>query len=385
MDAAAKEPAAAHAVALPAPDGSAPTIDVPASLLPELAYRYGHVYDSYLATEPGRTEFWSRDRYAALTYIRRGRHLLVGGGLLAAADRKEQLLREFVEFASDLRRRVVFHNICDHDLPLFRQFGFQVTKWGEEPIVDLTSCTWGGKAYEWVRRQTNYCQRQGLEAFEVSPEALTGYQWSRTIAEALEVSAESLATKPQAREMKYYEGQIATHPLGLRRLFIARSDHGTGRMEGFVVCNPMHNGTMWAAEIYRHRLDCVRGTVAFLLQHIARQLQTEGVQGLSLCLVPGQRCGTPMAGDSFLLRHGLQVLEHGFGWAYDIAGMRHFKTRFRPRYEPRYVCALPNLSIGSLYTMLSAFDGLRFDYVKVVRTIADRFRKRSARAHLAHV
>jgi lysylphosphatidylglycerol synthetase-like protein (DUF2156 family) len=78
-------------------------------------------------------------------------------------------------------------------------------------------------------------------------------------------------------------------------------------------------------------------------------------------------------------------MEHGFGWAYDIAGMRHFKTRFRPRYEPRYVCTLPNVSIGTLYAMLSAFDGLRLDYVKVARTIIDRIRKRSARSHLAHV
>ncbi len=384
-DAAAKEPSAAQSMALPAPDGSAPAIDVPASLLPELAYRYGQVYDAYLATEPGRTEFWSHDRHAVLTYIRRGRHLLVGGGLLADADRKEQLLREFVAFAGQQRQRIIFHNICAPDLPLFRQFGFQITKWGEEPIIDLTTCTWGGKAYEWVRRQTNYCLRQGLEAFEVRPEALTGYQWSRTIAEVLEVSSESLANKPQAHEMKFYEGQIATHPIGLRRLFIARSDHGTGRIEGFVVCNPMHHGTMWAAEIYRHRLDCVRGTVPFLLHHIGKQLQTEGVQGLSLCLVPAQRCGVPLAGDSFLLRRGLQLMEHGFGWAYDIAGMRHFKTRFRPRYEDRYVCTLPNISIGSLYAMLSAFDGLHMDCVKVVRTIMDRFRKRSARAHLAQV
>jgi lysylphosphatidylglycerol synthetase-like protein (DUF2156 family) len=122
-DAAAKEPAAAHLAALPAPDGSAATIDVPSSLLPELAYRYGHVYDSYLATEPGRTEFWSRDRYAALSYIRRGRHLLVGGGLLAAADRKKQLLREFVEFASHRRRRVVFHSRPPAGLPARRRSG----------------------------------------------------------------------------------------------------------------------------------------------------------------------------------------------------------------------------------------------------------------------
>src|SRR5262249_52242970 len=225
----------------------------------------------------------------------------------------------------------------------------------EEPIIDLDTCRWVGKSYEWVRRQTNYCLRQGLTAFEVRPEALTAQQWSRTLSELLEVSAESLQKKPQNREMQFYVGQLADHALGLRRLFVARGEHGAGRIEGFVVCNPMRNGSEWAAEIFRHRQDGVRGTIAFLLHQTAKQLQAEGVRRMSLCLIPGQRCSTPLEGDSFLIRRGLSLMEHGFGWAYDIAGMRHFKSRFRPRYEDRYLCSLPGISVGTICSMLGAF------------------------------
>ena len=202
MEAAAAGRVAAQAIAMHTPPGQAPAIDTSPRELHDLAFRYGECYDSYLATEPGRELFWSRDRDGVVAYVRRGRNLLAGGGLLAAPGGREQLLRAFVEMASRDRCRAVFHNICDHDVPLFRKLGFEVSKWGEEPIIDLDTCRWIGKSYEWVRRQTNYCLRQGLTAFEVRPEALTPQQWSRTLSELLEVSAESLQKKPQNREMQ---------------------------------------------------------------------------------------------------------------------------------------------------------------------------------------
>ncbi len=73
--------------------------------------------------------------------------------------------------------------------------------------------------------------------------------------------------------MRFFEGRIDDHELGLRRLFIARSGNGLGRIEGTsVVCNPMDNGSRWSTEIYRHRTDSVRGTVAFLFHHLMQQL-----------------------------------------------------------------------------------------------------------------
>ncbi len=385
MDAAAMDHAAAQSIAQRAPSGSTAAIDAATAQLHDLTFRHGECYDSYLATAPGRMIFWDGDGQGLISYVRRGRHVLVGGGLIAAADRKEQLLREFLDGTSRERLRVVFHNISNDDLPLFRKLGFQVTKWGEEPIIDLTTCTWSGKAFEWVRRQSNYCLRQGLTSFEVVPESLAPYQWSRLVAELLEVSAQTLEGKPQAREMQFYVGQIASHALGLRRLFVARGDNGAGRIEGFLVCNPMHNGTAWAAEIFRHRTDSVRGTIAFLIHQTARQLQTEGVRELSLCLVAGQNCDRPLPGDSFLIRRGLQVMRYGFGWAYDVAGMSHFKSRFRPGNHDRYLCVLPKVTVGSICAMIGEFGALNLDYGKVLRILVSRIKKRSLRSTLAQI
>src|SRR5262249_8521765 len=129
----------------------------------EFAYRFGRGYDSYLILEPDREWFWSRDGRGLIGYVRLGRYVKVPGGLLADDEHKAGLLRGFWEFPRERRLRVCFYNICEDELPLFSKCGLQITKWGEEPLVDLQSCSWEGKAFEWVRRQTNFCRRKGLE------------------------------------------------------------------------------------------------------------------------------------------------------------------------------------------------------------------------------
>ena len=66
----------------------------------QFAFRHGRSYDAYLATEPGRELFWSRDGRGVVAFARVGRYLHVGGGLLADDTGKPQLLAELVEHAA---------------------------------------------------------------------------------------------------------------------------------------------------------------------------------------------------------------------------------------------------------------------------------------------
>jgi hypothetical protein len=64
--------------------------------------------------------------------------------------------------------------------------------------------------------------------------------------------------------------------------------------------------------------------------------------------------------------------------------MRHFKSRFRPRHEERFLCALPNVTVSSICNMVGAFGGLKLDYGKVLRILISRIRKRSTRSTMTH-
>ena len=275
----------------------APSLDWPladdAARAEHYAFRFGRAYDAYLVTEPGWEHFWSAGRQGMVAVARQGRYLFSSGGLLAPAAHQEELLRQLVDHAASRGYTLTFFNICEDQLPLFRKFGFQATKWGEEAVVDLPQCTWSGKSYEWVRRQTNFCRRHGLEFRECRPGDYSGARWARLTAELAHVSNMFLAGKPQSREMRFLQGSFDPRRLGQKRVFVAQN-RASGRIEGFVACNPC-GGRTWVMETCRQRPDAVRGTTAFIMHQAMQQFKAEGVLRVSLCLLPGLRCRQPHA------------------------------------------------------------------------------------------
>jgi phosphatidylglycerol lysyltransferase len=347
------------------------------------AFTHGTGYDSYFATENGWKRFWSHDRSGLVSYRRLGRYVKVIGGLIAADEDKPRLLREFVEFSRSHRLLVTFFNVPEEDARLFREHGFEVTKWGEEPFVDLQSCTWAGKQFEWVRRQTNYCRRMGVSIVELSRDEMDDRSWAKLIEDLRAISDEHLATKSHAGTIRLLEGQLDANGWGRRRLFVAYSGHGPKRIEGFLVALPSRNGAHWAFEMYRHRRDSVRGVVAHLFHVAMMWMKAEGVESVSLCLAPAVGCDQPLEGDSpitrFALRMGLKYLN----FLFDFAGIYHFKSRFRPRYENRYICALPGTTPLTGLALVRMSGMLSFSVKRVGWNLIQKHLKRRQRAHLA--
>lgn len=351
------------------------------AMLEEIAFRYGRSSESYLVTEPGRECFWLPNHAGVVVFLRRGRYLHVGGGLLAADSDKAALLDAFVRWASKSRLRAMFYNIAPDEIGLFRKAGFQVTKWGEEALIDLPNETWKGKRFEWVRRQSSYALRHGLEFVECHTELLNAEAWNRLSRELIEVANGILSERPQIGDIGFLNGRFDPLLLGRRRLFLARNKE-LGRIDGFLVCNPCLGGNEWALELYRDRPDAVRGTIPFLMHQALQQFQLERVERASLCLVPGVRCDRPIPGDSALIRHAM-LLSQYFSFIFDVAGLYHFKSRFRPRFEDRYVCARPAVTLGAACSFIGLCGALRLNSVKLVRRLWRQFRYARSRSTLA--
>jgi phosphatidylglycerol lysyltransferase len=347
------------------------------------AYTYGKVYDSYFATEGGWKRFRSADRSGLVSYRRMGRYVKVIGGLLASREDKPQLLREFIAFAQSHQLIVTFFNVTEEDAPIFREHGFQVTKWGEEPLVDLQECNWSGKQFDWVRRQTNYCRRARIKIVEHRRDEMDASHWDLLIETLRVVSDEHLATKPHAAEISLLEGHLEAERWGRRRLFVAYSSDFPKRIEAFLVALPTRNGGQYAFEMYRHRRDAVRGVVPHLFHVAMMQMKAEGIEAVSLCLVPGLGCEEGAIGDSALTRHGLVFGMKYLNFLFDFAGIYHFKSRFRPRYESRYICARPGTSVLSAIALFRLTGMLAFNLKRVASTLMQKHFKRRQRTHLA--
>ena len=328
--------------------------------LEAIAYRYGRSYDSYLVMDLDRKYFWSSGRRAVLGFVLRGRQAVVIGGLIGPDEVRETLLTEFMDCCRRQGWTACFGLVPERDLRLFDRHGFQSTKIGEDALISLRDCTWQGKAYEWVRRQTNYCQRQGLVCQEIGGGTITAGQWRQRISELADISRQFLDRTPHGHTMRYFVSRFDPDRLHRRRVFAAIAEGGAGRAEGFIVCTPYRNGSAWAIEMYRSREDAVRGTVPFLMRQAMQTFADEGVEEASLCLMPAAGCDRRRPGDSWLIHTYARITHRYLNFILDTPGIYHFKTRFRPCCENRYCCVWPKASLRPLHAILSIWGTLRF-------------------------
>lgn len=362
-----------------------PTSDLavrPHEQLEELAFAYGQSYDSYLSTEGDLRLFWSSNGRAVIAYAMLGKYLHVQGGLLGPIEERQRLLSEFCTFAATNHFTATFYNIGDGDMPLFRDQGFQITKWGEDPLLDLPNLTWTGHDFEWVRRQVNFCRRQKLVVTEVRREDVTDIEWMSVMADVVAITEECLSTKPQRGDVEFFNGKANPPHWDRRRLFVARSENGTGRIEGFLIGLPYDQGSQWAIDTYRHRLDAPRGVVPFLIYEAVNCLKMDGVQSVSLCLCPAVRY-EQLPGDSWIIRRCMQF---GFNYAsvfFDMPGEYHFKSRFRPRFVRRFICHTPKATIGSMWSTVMLSAALNLDLARFASNFWKRLTKPKTRKNLA--
>lgn len=349
--------------------------------LRDLAFEHGETYASYTAADDDWETFWSPGHSGVVPFVRwMGRYAFIVGGVLAPPAERATLLERFMEFARRRRWHVSFWNVSRESVPLFRDRGFQVTKCGEEPFVRLAAATWKGKDYEWLRRQENFCRREGLEVAEIRADPADASYRERLVPQLEEISRAHIEGTLHGREMRYFVGRFTPLAMGHKRLFVARRGE---RAEAFVVLNPCLGGDTWAIEMYRRRDDATRGVIPFAMLQIMRRLQEEGVALCSLSLIPTVRCGRAVKGDSWTGRGGFVLWWYGLNWLFDVRGIYHFKSRFRPEYREMYLVSSPKTSLLSLCGMCRTWGVWRVSPWRLVRFSGSKLSKWFSRRSLA--
>jgi phosphatidylglycerol lysyltransferase len=337
------------------------------ALAERLAFEQGEGYDSYLLLESGRQYFFGRGDCGVVGFSTWRNHAYVVGGLLAPPACKRLLLADFLDFARRNRLEVSFLNVLATDLEVFRERGFQVSKVGEEPIIDLDVATWQGGDFAWVRRQENFCVRQRVRCAEVDAPALPGLA-----AELHEVSHEHLGDTVYNRELSLMVGRVDLEHLYRKRVFVARRE---GRVEAFVVAAPARSGQLWAVETFRRRPNATRGVIPFLILQIARQLRDEGVRVLSLCQVPALRVHVGTPSDSRLVVNGLRFWWNWLPWFYDPPRLYHFKSRFRPQYRECFIATYPRSRFVPLFAFFFKWGVIWPSFARLPQQMLRRMRK----------
>ena len=292
-----------------------------------------------------------------------GRFWHIAGGLLADEATKPKMAHWLAGLSEQQNKTIAVYNVNRHDAALLQDEGFIVNKFGEEPVLNPQQQTWSGRRFEWVRRQSNFCRRAGVVVEEIA----AADQQAELGDTLLEIMNDDLSGRTFDKPLRLLEGQFHPHQLQRRRLFVARRADDDD-IEGFLACSPLHGGRGWAFETYRKRSESTRGLTAHLFRSVCDQLKAEGVERVSLCLVPGRNVAqSAFPTDDGRLRWLLEAWYGRLGILFNAKGQDHFKSRFRPNYEDRYLCVNPGSTVFSILSFLRTSGALKANWWNLSR------------------
>jgi len=296
---------------------------------------YGTNSTSYVLLEGAKRYFTSTRVPGFIGYQMKAGVLVIGGDPVCAVADAPALLKDFLTASEGFA--VCAYQVTPEFLDAFRQAGFGDVQIGNEAIFNLKQFTLAGGQMELVRAATNKARREGVRISEYYPFESGGGVLN---AELRAVSAEWLRNKNN-REMGFLLGGLGLECPTAKRYFIARSGCGSGRLEGFIVCEPIYGRRGYYLDVTRRRMDAVRGTMELLTTEVFRILHAEGYTMASMGLAPLANMDDPDLKRhprlTSLMRYAYEHIEN----TYDFKHLYRYKAKYHPHaWERRYLCFL---------------------------------------------
>jgi phosphatidylglycerol lysyltransferase len=312
--------------AIPAPTGS--ELDRAA----RIAYESGCV-NAYLATLGDKALLFGEPE-GLLMYAVSGRSWVALGDPVGRPETRVELAWRFRELVHRHGGWPVFYEVGHECLPLYVELGLALLKIGEEALVPLEGFSLDGGARKGMRRTLRDAEREGCE-FALLPPA----EGALAIADLACVSDAWLAAK-QTREKQFSLGRF--HAEYLQRFPIAVVRRG-GVVIAFanVWLSAMHADI--SVDLMRYRPDAPHGVMDYMFVNLMLWARQHGYRRFSLGIAPlsglTRRALAPLwsRAGAFLYGHA----EH----FYNFRGLRAYKDKFDPVWEPRYLASPGGLTV----------------------------------------
>jgi len=267
-----------------------------------------------------------------IAYRTLGRFLIAYSDPVCTPGQERRLLAAFLSHAADQDRDVVLYQISASMIPVAHDFGFSFFKLGEEGIVDLNRFDLrGNKAKKW-RNALNRVEKAGGRFEILREESL-----SAALPELRAVSDAWLETKHGAEKGfsigRFDEAYLARFPCAVV------TDAG-GRIIGFANILAAGNGEEITVDLMRYRPEALEQSglgdvIEYLFVRIMLYGKEAGYARFNLGMAPLSSVGD-LRWARFFERLAHLFFRHGEHW-FNFQGLRRFKERFDPVWEPRYM------------------------------------------------
>ena len=296
---------------------------------------------AWLALLGDKQLLFSEKGNAFLMYGVRGRSWVCLGGPVGPWAERQELLWRFSELCDLHGGRPVFYEVAGADLALFADLGMSFLKLGEEGDVALPDFNLDGGARKNLRQTVTKVEKEGFVFEVLGREAVPG-----VMAELRAVSDAWLAEK-KTREKGFSLGYFTED-------YVRRFPCAVIKKEGkiFAFANIWAGQGELSLDLMRYLPGAAGGTMEYLFVKLMLWGKENGYMRFNLGMAPlsgiqshalaplGIKLG------SFLYRHGENF--------YNFQGLRSYKEKFSPQWEPRYLASPGGLALPGILLDVTA-------------------------------
>ena len=297
----------------------------------------------FLAYLRDKALLFNESRTAFIMYGVQGRTWVALRDPVGPEDQSSDLIRLFLERCDDFGGVPVFYEVGKEHLHRYADFGLTFVKLGEEARVDLSSFTLqGGHASRYrqalKRLEKSNCAFRVIEPADV-PAAL---EQLRAVSDDW---LEAKAGGEKGFSLGFFDdAYVARFPIGVVEC--------GGRIQAFANLWPGPGGEELSIDLMRYHRDAPTGVMESLMVHLMVWGRAHGYRWFALGMAPLSGFqSSPVA--PLWNRLGAFLYEHGEA-VYNFQGLRAYKEKFAPVWEPRYLAYPGGLRLPRIMADVSA-------------------------------
>jgi phosphatidylglycerol lysyltransferase len=307
------------------------TISAQGSTLPFLAF----MRDKALLFDESRRGF--------LMYGVQGRTWVALGDPVGPEELRRALIRRFLGRCDDYAGRAIFYQVGKDALHLYADFGLTFVKLGEEAHVPLRDFSLEGPDRKPFRNAFRRMEREGGAFRILSPAEVGG------ALPALQAVSDDWLSRRGASEKGFSLGFF--QPDYVRR-FPAAVIEREGRIIAFATVWPGPGKVELSVDLMRQVESAPKNAMEVLFVQLMLWGAEQGYERFNLGMAPLSGLeASPLA--SLWSRLGRIVYRRGEAF-YNFQGLRAFKEKFHPAWEPRYLAYPGGLSLPGVMADVSA-------------------------------
>jgi phosphatidylglycerol lysyltransferase len=302
--------------------------------------------DANLVRMGDKTLLFSEDRRAFIMFGRQAHSWVALFDPIGPRDAWPGLIWQFVEMARAAGGRAVFYQVMPENLALYADAGLRGFKLGEAAQVDLATFDLKGARRASLRHAYNRSLREGLRFEYLEPARVAD------VIDDLEAISNRWLAEHRAREKRFSLGAFERAYVMSQRAAIVRSGD---RIIAFATVMTTGRKEAVTADLMRFEPNVPAGTMEFLFVSLMLHLRGEGYRWFDLGMAPLAGLSESPAAPIWH-RMGRAVFEHGERF-YNFHGLRAFKAKFQPEWQPRYMAVSggmsPALALADVTVLIS--------------------------------